>query len=218
MGFTTRQIHSGVQPDPVTGSILTPIYQTTTYVQPSVDEYLSKGYSYSRSANPTVRALEHKLADLEGGADCTCYATGMAAINAVFLAYLNAGDHCIISDVAYGGTYRLATKIYSRFGVEFSFVNTADSAAVEAAMRDNTALVLTETPANPTLKLTDLAAVSALDARPRYTARGGQHFSDAVLSAPAGTGCRPRRAQHDQVFRWAQCNGGRRGGRGNAGS
>ena len=93
MGFTTQQIHSGVEPDPVTGSILTPIYQTTTYVQPSVDEYLSKGYSYSRSANPTVRALEHKLADLEGGADCTCYGTGMAAINAVFLAYLNAGDH-----------------------------------------------------------------------------------------------------------------------------
>ncbi len=160
MGFNTKQIHSGVEPDPVSGSILTPIYQTTTYVQPSVDDYLAKGYSYSRSANPTVRALEKKLADLEGGADCTCYGTGMSAINALFLAYLNAGDHCIISDVVYGGTYRLATQIYSRFGVDFSFVDTADTTSVRDALRDNTALILTETPANPTLKLTDLEAVS----------------------------------------------------------
>ena len=82
MRFTTRQIHAGVTPDPATGAILTPIYQTTTYVQPSVDEYLAKGYSYSRSGNPTVRALEMKLADLEGGVDATCFATGMAAIQA----------------------------------------------------------------------------------------------------------------------------------------
>ncbi|RMF95700.1 MAG: PLP-dependent transferase [Gammaproteobacteria bacterium] len=162
MGFSTRQIHAGVRPDPVTGAINTPIYQTTTYVQDSVDEYLAKGYSYSRSANPTVRALEHKLAELEGGADCSCYGTGMAAINAVFMACLSAGDHCIVSDVAYGGTYRLATQVFSRFGVDFSFVDTADSEAVAAALRDNTRLVLTETPANPTLKLTDLRAVSAL--------------------------------------------------------
>ncbi len=179
MGFTTRQIHSGVEPDPVTGAINTPIYQTTTYVQPSVDEYLSKGYSYSRSQNPTVRALECKLTDLEGGADTTCYGTGMAAINALFMAYLNAGDHCIISDVAYGGTYRLATKIYSRFGVEFSFVNTADAQAVADAVRDNTSLVLTETPANPTLKLTDLAAISEIT-----RARGIPHAVDNTFLTP----------------------------------
>ena len=179
MGFNTKQIHSGVTPDPVTGSIITPIYQTTTYVQDSVDEYLAKGYSYSRSANPTVRALELKLADLEGGADCTCYGTGMAAINALFLAYLNAGAHCIISDVAYGGTYRLATKIYSRFGVDFSFVDTSDPAAVEAAVRDNTALILTETPANPTLKLTDLRAVSDI-----VRARGIPHAVDNTFLTP----------------------------------
>jgi len=179
MGFTTRQIHSGVRPDPVTGSILTPIYQTTTYVQDSVDEYLAKGYSYSRSANPTVRALEEKLTDLEGGADTTCFATGMAAINALFLAYLNAGDHCIISDVAYGGTYRLATKIYSRFGVQFTFADTSDARAVAAAMRDNTRLILTETPANPTLKLTDLRAVSDLTAP-----RGIPHAVDNTFLTP----------------------------------
>ncbi|MBT8423168.1 MAG: PLP-dependent aspartate aminotransferase family protein, partial [Gammaproteobacteria bacterium] len=162
MGFKTKQIHDGVTPDPLTGSILTPIYQTTTYVQDSVDEYLAKGYSYSRSANPTVRALEQKLTSLEGGADTTCFGTGMAAINAVFMTYLNAGDHCIVSDVVYGGTYRLATKIYSRFGVEFSFVDTSNADNVREALRDNTKLILTETPANPTLKLTDIAAVSAI--------------------------------------------------------
>ena len=96
MGFSTRQIHAGVTPDPQTGSILTPIYQTTTYVQPSVDEYLSKGYSYSRSGNPTVRALELKLNDLEGGLDCACFGTGMAAVQGGFLAFLDAGDHAII--------------------------------------------------------------------------------------------------------------------------
>jgi cystathionine beta-lyase/cystathionine gamma-synthase len=162
MGFSTKQIHDGVVPDPLTGSILTPIYQTTTYVQDSVDEYLAKGYSYSRSANPTVRVLENKLTALEEGHDTTCFGTGMAAINAVFLAFLNAGDHAIISDVVYGGTYRLATKIFSRFGVEFSFVDTSNAANVAAAIRENTKLILTETPANPTLKLTDIAAVSVI--------------------------------------------------------
>lgn len=162
MGFTTKQIHAGVEPDAETGSILTPIYQSTTFVQPSVDEYLSKGYSYSRSGNPTVRALEIKLNVLEEGFDCTCYATGMAAIQVVLQACLSAGDHAIVSDVAYGGTYRLCTKVFRRFGVEFSFVNTADAAEVEAAVKPNTRLILTETPANPTLKLTDIQAVSEI--------------------------------------------------------
>ena len=126
MGFTTKQIHAGVVPDPVTGSILTPIYQATTFVQPSVDEYLAKGFSYSRSGNPTVKALETKIAALENGAACTCYATGMAATQAVIQATLSAGDHAVVSDVAYGGTYRLCTTVYKRYGVEFTFVNTAD--------------------------------------------------------------------------------------------
>lgn len=160
MRFSTKQIHAGVEPDPVTGAILTPIYQTTTYVQESVEKYLAKGYSYSRTANPTVRALEKKLAALEGGADCTCYATGMAAIQAVLLAFLNAGDHAIVSDVAYGGTYRLCTKVFARFGVQFTFADTSNPATVQRSVRENTRLILTETPANPTLKLTDIAAIS----------------------------------------------------------
>ncbi|MCZ6517412.1 MAG: PLP-dependent aspartate aminotransferase family protein [Gammaproteobacteria bacterium] len=162
MRFSTKQIHAGVEPDPLTGSILTPIYQTTTFVQDSVDEYLAKGYSYSRSANPTVRALEKKLTSLEDGSDCTCFATGMAAINAVLLAFLNAGEHAIVSDVAYGGTYRLCTKVFTRFGVEFTFADTSDPDAVQSSIRANTRLILTETPANPTLKLTDIAAISAI--------------------------------------------------------
>ena len=160
MRFRTKQIHAGVKPDPTTGAILTPIHQSTTFAQPSIDDYLATGYSYSRSSNPTVRAWEEKIAVLENGADAAAFASGMAAVNAVFIAFLNAGDHAVVSDVAYGGTYRLATTIFSRFGVEFSFVDTSDPAAVAAAMRDNTALILTETPANPTLKYTDIAAVS----------------------------------------------------------
>jgi cystathionine beta-lyase/cystathionine gamma-synthase len=179
MGFTTKQVHAGVTPDPVTGSILTPVYQTTTFVQDSVDEYLSKGYSYSRSGNPTVTALEKKLAILEGGAACACFATGMAAIQAVIQACLNGGDHAVVSDVAYGGTYRLCTQVYRRYGVEFSFVDTADPDAVREAVKDNTRLILTETPANPTLKLTDIAAVSALARE-----RGIPHAVDNTFLTP----------------------------------
>jgi cystathionine gamma-lyase len=179
MGFNTKQVHAGVRPDPVTGSILTPVYQSTTFVQDSVDEYLSKGFSYSRSGNPTVRALEEKIAILENGADCTCYATGMAAVQAVIQATLSAGDHAVVSDVAYGGTYRLATTVYARYGVEFTFANSADPAEVEEAVRDNTKLILTETPANPTLKLTDIRAISDI-----ARTRGIPHAVDNTFLTP----------------------------------
>lgn len=178
-GFTTQQIHAGVEPDPVTGALLTPIHQSTTYVQSSVDEYLAKGYSYSRSGNPTVRTLERKLNALEGGADCCAFGTGMAAINATLMGLLNAGDHAVISDVAYGGTYRLCTKVYSRFGVEFTFADTSDASAVADAIRPSTKLVLTETPANPTLKCTDIGAVSELTRE-----RGIPHAVDNTFLTP----------------------------------
>lgn len=165
MHFRTKQVHEGVEPDPTTGAILTPIYQSTTFVQPSVDRYMERGFTYSRSGNPTVRAFENKLAALEGGIDAPAFSTGMAAVNAVFMAFLDAGSHAVISDVAYGGTYRLSTQVYTRFGVEFSFVDSSDPAAVEAAITPNTQLILTETPANPTLKLTDIRAVSDIASR-----------------------------------------------------
>ncbi len=179
MKFSTRQIHAGVDPDPVTGAILTPIHQTTTFVQPSVDEYMTTGYSYSRSGNPTVRAFERKIAALEGGADAAAFATGMAATTAVFTALLGAGAHVIVSDVAYGGTHRIATAVFPRFGVEFEFVDTADATNVARAIRSETRLVFTETPANPTLKLTDLRAVSEVT-----RAAGVPHAVDNTFLSP----------------------------------
>jgi len=179
MRFRTKQIHAGVTPDPITGAILTPIHQSTTFVQPSVDEYMATGYSYSRSGNPTVRALEMKVSALEGGADAAAFGTGMAATNAVMLAMLNAGDHVVFSDVVYGGTYRLATQVFRRFGVECEFVDSSNADNVAAAIKDNTRLIFTETPANPTLKLTDIAAVSEI-----ATSHGIPHCVDNTFLTP----------------------------------
>ncbi len=158
--FKTREVHAGVRPDPVTGAILTPIYQTTTYVQESVDQYLEKGYSYSRSGNPTVTALEQRITALEGGAGSLCFATGMAVTSCTIMALVGTGDHVILSDVVYGGTHRVSTKVLNRWGLQCSFVDTSNPDNVQQAIRDNTRLIFTESPANPTLKLTDIAAVS----------------------------------------------------------
>jgi cystathionine gamma-lyase len=179
MGFRTKQVHEGVEPDPVTGAILTPIHQSTTFVQDSVDEYMGKGYSYSRAGNPTVRALEDKLTALEGGVDTTAYASGMAATVAVFLGLLEAGDHVVIADVVYGGTYRFAHQFLEKFGVEVAFINASDTDAVGESIKDNTRLVFTESPANPTLKVTDLAAVSGI-----CRERGILHVTDNTFLTP----------------------------------
>ncbi|HEX9761499.1 MAG TPA: PLP-dependent aspartate aminotransferase family protein [Acidimicrobiia bacterium] len=179
MGFRTKQIHAGVTPDPTTGAILTPIYQSTTFVQESVDDYMGRGYSYSRGGNPTVRALEDKLTALEGGLDTTAYASGMAASVAVFLGLLRQGDHIVVADVVYGGTYRFADQFLTKFGVEVDFVDTADLTRVEAPLRPDTRMVFTESPANPTLKVTDLAAVSGV-----CRERGILHVTDNTFLTP----------------------------------
>jgi cystathionine beta-lyase/cystathionine gamma-synthase len=179
MGFRTKQIHAGVEPDPVTGGILTPIHQSTTFVQDSVDEYMAKGYSYARAGNPTVRAFEEKLTVLEGGLDATAYGSGMAATVAVFLGLLEAGDHIVIGDVVYGGTYRFADQFLRKFGVEVDFVDAADLDAISAAVGDRTRMVFTETPANPTLKLTDLRAISEIT-----SAAGILHVTDNTFLTP----------------------------------
>jgi cystathionine beta-lyase/cystathionine gamma-synthase len=179
MGFRTKQVHAGVSPDPTTGAILTPIYQSTTFVQESVDDYMGKGYSYSRAGNPTVRALEEKLTVLEGGHDTTAYASGMAGTVAVFLGLLQAGDHVVIADVVYGGTYRFADQFLTKFGVDVTFTDAADLDAIRAAMRPDTRIVFTETPANPTLKVTDLAAVSEITG-----AAGALHVTDNTFLTP----------------------------------
>jgi cystathionine beta-lyase/cystathionine gamma-synthase len=156
--FATTAVRGGVAPDPATGAVLTPIYQSTTYHQQAVGVH--KGFTYSRAANPTVSALEAALGALEDTPPAVCFATGMAAISTLFLAVLKAGDHVVVSDVVYGGTVRLFQQVLASFGVEVSFADTSDVGAVERAIQPNTRLVFIETPANPTLKLTDIAAIA----------------------------------------------------------
>jgi cystathionine beta-lyase/cystathionine gamma-synthase len=159
-GFFTRAIHGGASPDPSTGAILTPIFQSTTYVQDAVGKH--KGYTYSRSGNPTVSALERRLGELESALPGVCFTTGMAAETALFLALLKAGDEVVISDVVYGGTVRLLQQILGPLGIRSHFVDTSDLERVEQSLTPKTRLVFLESPGNPTLKLTDIAAVAAL--------------------------------------------------------
>lgn len=156
--FATTAVRGGVVPDPATGAVLTPIYQSTTYHQEAVGVH--KGFTYSRAANPTVSALEAALGALEDTPPAVCFATGMAAISTLFLALLKTGDHVVVSDVVYGGTVRLFQQVLQNFGVEASFVDTSDVNSVQKAIRPSTRLIFIETPANPTLKLTDIAAVA----------------------------------------------------------
>ncbi len=154
----TLAIHGGVSPDPATGAILTPIYQSTTYVQEAVGVH--KGFTYSRAANPTVDALERALGALENTPPAVCFATGMAAITTLFLSTLKAGDHAIISDVVYGGTVRLFQQLLGGLGIDYTFVDASKPELVEQAINSRTQIILIETPGNPTLKLVDIAAVA----------------------------------------------------------
>src|SRR4030095_7106373 len=159
--FDTLALHAGAVADPTTGALLTPIYQTTTYRQEAVGK--DKGFTYSRSGNPTVSALERRLAALEGAEFCTCYGTGLGATIALCLALLRAGDHVVASEAVYGGTVRLFKQVLEPFGVTAAFVDTADESAVRAALQEKpTRFVFIETPANPTLKLTDIELVARI--------------------------------------------------------
>ncbi|MFT5081917.1 MAG: cystathionine beta-lyase/cystathionine gamma-synthase [Planctomycetota bacterium] len=159
----TLAIHSGLAPDPATGAILTPIHQAATFAQPALGQTISPdGHTYSRCSNPTVTALERNLAGLENVDHALAFKTGLAAITTLLFTVLKPGDHVIAGEVIYGGTVRLLRDLFGGFGVESSFVDTTDPAAVAAALRPNTKLVLIETPGNPTLAVTDLAAVGAL--------------------------------------------------------
>lgn len=158
--ISTRAIHAGLEPDQTTGSILAPIHQTTTYVQQAVGEH--KGFTYSRAANPTVSALERCLGELDDAPPAVAFASGLAAETTLFLSLLKSGDHAVLSDVVYGGTVRLFRSVLANLGVEATFVDASRSENVAAAIRANTRLVFVETPANPTLKLTDIAAVSRI--------------------------------------------------------
>jgi cystathionine gamma-lyase/homocysteine desulfhydrase len=157
MRMKTKLIHGGVDGDPFTGAVNVPIYQVSTYKQESVGKH--KGYEYSRTGNPTRHAVEQYIADIEGGVRGFAFGSGMAALSTIVMLF-NAGDHFIVGDDVYGGTYRVLSKVFNRFGVEATFVNTSDIEAVKAAIQPNTKAVMLETPSNPLLKVTDIAAVA----------------------------------------------------------
>jgi cystathionine beta-lyase/cystathionine gamma-synthase len=161
MDFATRAIHAGQEADPATGATIVPIYATSTYTQTAVGEH--KGFDYSRVANPTRLALEVQLAALEEARHCVAFASGLGAENAI-TALLSAGDHVVVSDDTYGGTYRLFTRVLERFGLTSTFVDMTDLAAVRAAIRPNTKMFWIETPTNPMMRVIDIAALVALRA------------------------------------------------------
>jgi cystathionine beta-lyase/cystathionine gamma-synthase len=157
--FSTLCIHAGQEPDPSTGAIITPIYQTSTYVQDGLGRH--KGHEYARTSNPTRSALEGNVAALEGGEAAFAFASGMAAIGAI-ATLLQQGDHVIVTDNTYGGTFRLFERVLTRYGLSFSYVDTAEIPLIEAAITPTTRMLFIETPTNPMMRLSDLGALAAL--------------------------------------------------------
>jgi cystathionine gamma-lyase/cystathionine beta-lyase/cystathionine gamma-lyase/homocysteine desulfhydrase len=184
MGFATDCIHAGQEPDPTTGAVVTPIYQTSTYVQEGLGKH--KGYEYARTQNPTRRALEKNLAALEGGVDAYCYASGMAATNAV-LTLVKSGQRVVVSDNVYGGTHRLFTKVLAGYGVDFAFLDASDAGAFDqrAGAFD---LLWIETPTNPLMKVCDIAALAALARKRKALLVVDNTFLSPALQRPLALG------------------------------
>ena len=176
LGFATRAIHVGQEPDPSTGAVVVPIFATSTYVQEEIGKH--KGYEYSRVSNPTRTCLEKNLASLEGGRTSHVFASGMAAINAL-CTLLKSGDHVVCTNNLYGGTPRLFNQILTNYGLEFSYVDTSDLRAVERAIRRSTRFVFVETPTNPLMTLSDLADISQISHR-----RGAELVVDNTFMSP----------------------------------
>ncbi len=185
LGFSTRAIHAGQSPDPATGAIMTPVYLTSTYVQEWPEKH--KGYDYARTIHPTREALQKNLASLEGAAFGLCFASGMAATSTVIEA-LSSGDHVVCGNDLYGGTYRVFTKVFARFGVTFTFVDTTDLNAVEAAFTPRTKLVWIETPSNPLLKITDIRALVKLAHAKKAKLVVDNTFASPALQRPLSLG------------------------------
>src|SRR5499426_2334257 len=176
MGFSTDAVHAGQEPDPSTGSVTVPIYQTSTYVQEELGKH--KGFEYARTQNPTRFALERNLAALEKGQRGFAFASGMAATNAVTY-LLQAGDHVVASNNMYGGTYRLFEKILASYGLTFDYVNTGDLQAVAGAFRPQTKMLFVETPTNPSMIVSDLRALAEL-----ARSRGARLVVDNTFMTP----------------------------------
>jgi len=185
MGFATNAIHVGQEPDSATGAIVAPIYQTSTYVYEEVGK--NKGYDYARTNHPNRKALERTVAKLEGGRSAYVFSSGMAAIDSVFR-LLRPGDHVVATEAVYGGVYRLTTQLLVHFGLEFSFVDTSEPALVLGAMRPNTKMIYVETPTNPTLRVTDIAAMAKLANERNVTLVVDNTFLSPYLQRPVELG------------------------------
>ena len=195
--FSTLCIHAGQEPDEATGAIITPLYQTSTYVQEGLGRH--KGHEYARTSNPTRSAVEANIAALEGGTTGFGWASGMAAINAV-LTLLEPGDHVVVTDNTYGGTYRLFERVLRKGGLDFTYVDTSDVEATVAAFTDRTRMLFLETPTNPVLRLADIAALSAAaHARGDITVVVDNTFASPAVQQPTPARRRHRAPQHDQV-------------------
>ncbi len=184
-GFATRAIHCGQEPDPLTGAVTVPIYPTSTYVQQGIGE--NKGYEYSRVSNPTRTRLEENLAALEGGVAARVFASGMAAINAI-VSLLKSGDHVVCGNDLYGGTPRLFNNVMTGFGLEFSYVDTSVTGNVERAIRKNTRMVYVETPTNPLMGLSDLAAISEICRKKKVALVVDNTFMSPYFQQPLALG------------------------------
>lgn len=185
MGFSTDAIHVGQEPDALTGAVVAPIYQTSTYVQEALGKH--KGYDYARTAHPNRRALERCVARLEGGKAAYVFTSGMAAIDAVFR-LLRPGDHVIVSEAVYGGVFRLTTQLLVEFGMSFDFIDTSDPAKVERAIKPETKMFYIETPTNPTMRVTDIAAMARLAGQAKATLVVDNTFLSPYLQSPIPLG------------------------------
>ncbi|HRG62980.1 MAG TPA: PLP-dependent aspartate aminotransferase family protein [Burkholderiales bacterium] len=185
-GNATRNIHFGIEPDPVTGAILPPIYQTATYAQEAVG--VNKGHTYTRSSNPTVATLEKKLAGIEYAAGAVAFATGLAATTTLIMSLLQQGDHIVCSDVVFGGTVRLVDTVFNKFGISISYIDAANPENIARAIQENTKMIFLETPANPTLKLNDIAAISKIAHAKNIPVVVDNTFLTGVLQRPLELG------------------------------
>jgi methionine-gamma-lyase len=194
-GLSTRAIHAGDQPDPLTGSLTTPIYQTSTFVFPTTEEGghrfagESNGFIYTRLGNPTIHVLEQKVAELEGGESALAFASGMAAISAVLLGLVKTGDHILCSRGVYGCTYGLLGMMKERFGVDYSFCDMSSEDTLREAVRANTRVIYVETPINPTMELVDLELAARIGKEIGATVVVDNTFLSPYLQRPIERGC-----------------------------
>lgn len=183
--FGTKAIHAGADPDPSTGAIMTPIFQTSTYVQEAPG--VNKGYGYARGKNPTREALQKNIAALEGGKHCVCFSSGMGATDAV-MRLLKPGDEVITGDDLYGGSYRMFTKIYANYGIKFHFINLTDANHIKNYINANTKLIWAETPTNPTMQIIDITACSKIAKENNLILAVDNTFASPYLQNPLSLG------------------------------